>query len=393
MTQKSTNKISNYLKLIVTLSLILIITGLSYWFSLQIQADQANLVNKAGTQAQVSFKNQTGFGKSPSIIQGVKEMKPGSAIAAGTSNLSLNQLNFEASNCDYSTSEASQNLKPDLKLSQDGLYGASKNDITLKYVAGNTLVYGQNSLDQATIDYMLCVMDITAKITSSSLEINLNQNKKEYLNTATRIIIYDNLSDYSRYYRQVYGQELGNATPWGLSESDTISTFLRLRNDDAIVTNQEFQDIRYRLTYNLAHEYFHHFFGTIRADYVPFIEEGLAVFIAGKVTKQVLGEAMSCTYRSSQAKLANQRTVDLEKFTILADEKDWYKSNNISELYADAYYFMSDLDQNHELASFIQKFLQNPERFENGESVTDLRPNFASNISNLITNDKSQCGN
>jgi hypothetical protein len=374
----------SFLNFILVTSLVVVIFGFSYWFTLQIQANRIVLSNPSSTVV----KKQSV--QSPNIGSGVKESKLVIAPISTSSEIS-DEADFSDANCNNNKTKPSQEFNPDLKLSQDGLFGVSKNDLELKAVYGNTLIYGQNYLDQSLINYTLCVINTTAKTTATSLDINLDLENQKYLNNSGRIMIYDNLTDYTSYYKKAYDQKLGNATPWGLSENDSISTFIRLRDDKAIITNQEFQDIRYRLTYNIAHEYFHHIFSTIRPNYVPFVEEGLAVFIAGKVTNQVLGYKMSCTYRISQAKLATQKTVDLDNFTITSDSDNWYKSNNISELYADAYYFISDIDQAGQLPNFISEYLKYPSRFDSDIKIQSFRPEFKNRIEKMTESDKTDC--
>ena len=388
MTTKILKNIIGFLNIILVASLVFVVIGFSYWFSLQIQANQANLVNTSPSLSAKPLSRQ-----SPNIGTGAQESKLVSVPASTSTQISVDESSFKDATCSNTKTKPSQKFNPNLKLNQEGLYGVSKDDLELKAVYGNTLIYGQNSLDQNLINYIMCVIDVTAKTTANSLQIDVDQKDQQYLNSPTRILIYDNLSDYTSYYKKAYDQKLGSSTPWGLSENGNISTFLRLRDDGAIISNQEFQDIRYRLTYNIAHEYFHHIFSNIRPNYVPFIEEGLAVFLAGKVTNQVLGYKMGCTYRASQAKLAKLKTVDLENFAITSDSDNWYKSNNISELYADAYYFITDLEQTGDLPNFIQEFLKYPELYSNQQKINIIRPQFQNNFEKLIKSDEFDCAN
>ena len=385
MNPKTLKRTINFLNFILIASLVFVVGGFSYWFSMQIQANRTN--NSYSNPSVTQTKKST---QSPNIGSGARDSKLVSVPASNTVKIT-DEADFNDANCNNNKTTPSQKFNPDLKLSQDGLYKVSKNDLELKAVYGNTLIYGQNYLDQSLINYTLCVINTTAQITESSLEIGIETQDQQYLNNPGRIMIYDNLTDYTSYYREAYDQTLGNATPWGLSENDSISTFIRLRDDKAIITNQEFQDIRYRLTYNIAHEYFHHMFSTVRPNYIPFVEEGLAVFIAGKVTNQVLGYKMSCVYRTSQAKLANQKTVDLENFTITSDSQQWYKSNNISELYSNAYYFVKDIENSGELPSFIDEYIQYPSRFDTEIKIETIRPEFKNRIEKMVESDNLEC--
>jgi len=383
MQTKLSQKLITFLNIALITNLVVVTIGFSYWFSLQSQA----ATQKPSTE--ISFKSSNLH--SPSIGTGVSESNTGNFKPNLNSELVLNQANFKDTSCSNpNVITPSKTIPADLKLSQEGLYGVSKDDLVFKGTYKKTVFYGQNNLNQDLINYILCVMDTTANETAVKLQLNINTNDQDYLSKPSRIIIYDNLDEYTKYYHQAYGTKLGDLTPWGLSESDTISTFLRLDNSTETITPTEFKDIRYRLTYNIAHEYFHHLFSYFRPGYTPFIEEGMAVYMSGRITEKTLGYNMGCTFRLSQSKLADQKTVDLDSFAITSDTKDWYKSNNMSELYADGYYFILDLDAHNDLSAFTKSFLNNP-KF-NSASVLKLRPLFKTELNKMITYDQYDCG-
>ena len=381
--QKLSQKLITFLNIALITNMLIVTIGFSYWFSLQSQAS----AQKQSTQ--IAFKSSVS--RLPSIGTGISESKNGNFKANLNSKLVLNQANFKDTSCSSpNVITPSKTIPADLKLSQDGLYGVSKDDLIFKGTYQKTVFYGQNNLNQDLINYILCVMDTTANETALKLQLDIDTDNQAYLKKPNRIIIYDSLGDYTKYYNQAYGSKLGDLTPWGLSEGDTISTFLRLDNSIESISPVEFKDIRYRLTYNISHEYFHHLFSYFRPGYTPFIEEGMAVYMSGRITEKTLGYNMSCTFRLSQSKLANQKTVDLDNFAISSDTKDWYKSNNMSELYAVGYYFILHLDSQNDLTSFTKSFLKNP-KF-NSESILKLRPEFKTELNKMTAYDKYDCG-
>lgn len=383
MQKKPTQRLITFLNIALITNLVVATIGFSYWFSLQSQASTQDQT------PEVSFKSI--INRTSNIGTGVYESKNNAFKPNLNAQLVLSRANFKDTSCSNpNIITPSKTIPADLKLSQDGLYGVSKDDLVFKGAYQNTVFYGQNNLNQELINYILCVMDTTVSETALKLQLGIDLDNQTYLKKPNRIIIYDSLSQYSKYYQQAYGSKLGDSTPWGLSETDTISTFLRLEDSNEAISDEEFKDIRYRLTYNIAHEYFHHLFSYFRPGYTPFIEEGMAVYMSGRVTQKTLGYNLSCAFRLSQSKLADQKTVDLDTFSVTSDTKEWYKSNNVSELYAVGYYFIQELDSKNDLTAFTNSFLKNP-KFT-AVSVIKLRPQFKTELNKMIEFDKYDCG-
>jgi len=378
---KAFNLILDY---VLTIALVVVISSFGYWFVLQSQA-QNTYSNPTVTFQSVKSKI------TPSIADGVSDKK-------NINNLSTNETGGKFEKSTFKDTACSSTSKKDTVKAEipdfdnEGLFSVSKDKIKLKYSDQNTFIYGQDLLDQNLIDYMLCVIDTTASTTALNLQLDFPYQNQEYLLSPTRIIIYDNLEDYTNFFKEAYGQKLGDTVPWGLSESQTISTFLRMKKSDQALTDYEISDIKYRLTYNLSHEYFHHIFSLFRPVYTPFIEEGLAVYISSRVTNQLLGYHVGCSFRLTQANLAAGKPVDLSKIELATNPDKWYNSNNVSQNYALSFYYIKYLESSKVLIPFVHNFLNDPEFLKSGTDSSKLNPAFKGKLEKMLAQDQFDCG-
>jgi hypothetical protein len=283
----------------------------------------------------------------------------------------LEKLDTELFTTENELCKESQNLtfygfndaKPSLDVengfdnSQSGIYQASKSEIDLLAKQGNVYFYGQKMLNPATINYISCILKSTHQ-DSLRLLPQIELYAKDFSFLPTRVLIYDSFEQYSFFYGKAYGQNLGDVTPWGLTESNTISTFLDLDQNNLLNDNY-LQNLKFRLTLNISHEYFHRLFHELEYGYRPFFEEGLATFMAMKQIDQMMGEQYRCFYVSMQSNLAQKphslKNLDWDKIT---NATDWRQqdSESISQRYALAFFYIQDLDKKQKLTSFLNDY-------------------------------------